>query len=156
MLPNIHKSYFYRGVIICIDAVERFANRYALLAEELSKEAGEQRAQELREMAEILRRVPSSPRKRCMRPSRACGLCIAYCKSRATAIRFLMAEWIEYMNPFYEKDLAAGRITRERGVELLVNLWLKTLSINKIRPWSHTRLRRQPPLPEAYRRRADG
>lgn len=143
---NIHKSYFYRGVIICIDAVERFANRYALLAEELSKEAGEQRAQELREMAEILRRVPVQPAETLHEAIQSVWLvhCVLQIESNGHSLSYGRMD--QYMNPFYEKDLAAGRITRESGVELLVNLWLKTLSINKIRPWSHTRFSAGSPL----------
>ncbi|HBC77992.1 MAG TPA: formate C-acetyltransferase/glycerol dehydratase family glycyl radical enzyme, partial [Bacteroidales bacterium] len=41
---------------------------------------------------------------------------------------------------------AAGRIGEEFAIELLENTWLKLLSINKIRSWSHTRYSAGGPL----------
>ncbi len=43
------------------------------------------------------------------------------------------------MYPFYEKDTREGRITPEEAVELIECLWIKTLEINKLRCWYHTR-----------------
>lgn len=44
----------------------------------------------------------------------------------------------QYMNPYFEADLANGRVTEAEAVELLTNLWVKTLTINKVRSQSHT------------------
>lgn len=42
------------------------------------------------------------------------------------------------MNPYYQHDLDKGRITRDAALELLTCLWIKTLSINKVRSQAHT------------------
>jgi formate C-acetyltransferase len=52
----------------------------------------------------------------------------------------------QYLNHFYEKDLAAGKTDEETAVELLTNLWLKTFTINKIRSWTHTQFSAGSPL----------
>jgi pyruvate formate-lyase/glycerol dehydratase family glycyl radical enzyme len=52
----------------------------------------------------------------------------------------------QYLYPFYKKDQIAGKITDEFVSELLENTWIKLLSINKIRPWSHTRFSAGGPL----------
>jgi formate C-acetyltransferase len=52
----------------------------------------------------------------------------------------------QYLFPFYHRDLITGRITEEFAAELLENTWIKLTSINKIRPWSHTRFSAGGPL----------
>lgn len=44
----------------------------------------------------------------------------------------------QYMDPYYEKSLQDGTITREEALELLTCLWIKTLTINKVRSQAHT------------------
>ena len=46
----------------------------------------------------------------------------------------------QYMDPYYEADLAAGRISEDEATELLANLWIKTLIQNTVcrkyrNPW---------------------
>src|SRR5699024_6251439 len=52
----------------------------------------------------------------------------------------------QYLDPFYEKDLATGQITPEKATELLTNLCMKTLTINKVRSWAHTEFSAGSPL----------
>ena len=52
----------------------------------------------------------------------------------------------QFLGPFYDRDLDAGRISREEAAELLEATWLKLLAIKKIRSWSHTRYSAGGPL----------
>jgi formate C-acetyltransferase len=52
----------------------------------------------------------------------------------------------QYLFPFYKKDIASGALTDEFASELLESTWIKLLSVNKIRPWSHTRFSAGGPL----------
>ncbi|MCK4750335.1 MAG: hypothetical protein KAT15_24935, partial [Bacteroidales bacterium] len=52
----------------------------------------------------------------------------------------------QYLFPFYDQDQFTGNISEEFASELLENTWIKLLSINKIRPWSHTRFSAGGPL----------
>ena len=52
----------------------------------------------------------------------------------------------QFLGPFYDRDLDAGRITRDEAAELLEATWLKLLAIKKIRSWSHTRYSAGGPL----------
>ena len=52
----------------------------------------------------------------------------------------------QYLYPYYRRDRLTGNITEEEALELLENTWLKLLSINKIRSWSHTRYSAGSPL----------
>ena len=44
----------------------------------------------------------------------------------------------QYMYPYYCHDIDAGIISEDQVVELLTNLWIKTLTINKVRSQAHT------------------
>lgn len=44
----------------------------------------------------------------------------------------------QYMYPYYRHDIDAGIISEDQVVELLTNLWIKTLTINKVRSQAHT------------------
>ena len=52
----------------------------------------------------------------------------------------------QYLWKFYKNDLDSGRITEDFALELLENTWIKLLSVNKIRSWSHTRFSAGGPL----------
>ena len=52
----------------------------------------------------------------------------------------------QYLYPFFRNDLIAGKLTEQFASELLENTWIKLLSINKIRPWSHTQFSAGGPL----------
>ena len=62
---NIQKSYFYRAILIVVEAMRTFASRFAVLAREQAEQtraAGNLgRANELTQMAEALDRVPYEP-----------------------------------------------------------------------------------------------
>ena len=52
----------------------------------------------------------------------------------------------QYLYRFYKNDLVSGKINEDFVLELLENTWLKLLSVNKIRSWSHTRYSAGGPL----------
>lgn len=120
------KKDFYESVIWTSKGIIRYANRYGDEAERLAaQEKDPQRAKELRVIAQNCRRVPEHPPE-----------------SFYEAIQFLWFTQIggilsenplslnpgrfdQYMDPYYEKDLAAGAITEDAALELIEALWLK-------------------------------
>ncbi len=143
---NIGKYHFYQGIAIAIDATLAFADRYAALAERMAAVEAPVRAEELHEMARILRKVPAGPAETLREAVQSVWLvhCALQIESNGHSLSYGRMD--QYLYPFYKRDLEAGRVTREQATELMVNLWLKTLSINKIRPWSHTRFSAGSPL----------
>ena len=144
---NLAKSYFYRAVIIVLDATRDFALRYAKLASEMAQtEKDGKRRAELEEMSRILNKVPFEKAEsfhEAMQSLWLVHLCLQI-ESNGHSLSYGRID--QYINPFYEKDLAAGKISKEDACELFVNLWLKTISINKIRPWVHTEFTAGSPL----------
>ncbi|GAB78437.1 formate C-acetyltransferase [Austwickia chelonae] len=143
----LRSSHFYRAVLITLDAVTAFAHRYADLAETLAAdETDPARRDELATMARNLRVVPEHPATGFHQAVQSVWLVHLALQIESNGHSLSYGRFDQYLNPFYEADLAAGRITEDRAVELLTNLWLKTLTVAKIRGWSHTRFSAGGPL----------
>ncbi len=144
---NIEKSYFYRAILIAIEAAREFAGRYAALAEETAAaEHDAARKAELREMARILRKVPYGPAETLREAVQALWITHLILQIESNGHSLSYGRLDQYLGPYYDADLAAGRITEGEACELLTNLWLKTFTINKIRSWSHTQFSAGSPL----------
>lgn len=143
---NLHKSYFLRGVLIVIDAVTAFASRYADLAERMARDADADRRLELLEMSRMLRKVPLEPAETLWEAVQSVWLVHLCLQIESNGHSLSYGRIDQYLNPFYMADLHSGNITPEQACELLTNLWLKTYTINKIRPESHTRFSAGSPL----------
>ena len=145
-VQNLKKYYFYQAILIVIEAVRTFAERYALLAEELSSTADEKRAEELKKMAGILRKVPYEPAETLQEAVQALWLTHLVLQIESNGHSLSYGRMDQYLWPYYQKDLTAGRVNEESACELMTNLWLKTFTINKIRSWSHTQFSAGSPL----------
>lgn len=144
---NLHKSYFYRAVIIVMDAVIAFAKRYADLAAKMAAaEKDEGRRQELLEMARVLAKVPANRADTFYEAVQALWLVHLVLQIESNGHSLSYGRMDQYLYPYYQKDIETARITEESACELLTNLWMKTFTINKIRSWSHTRFSAGSPL----------
>ncbi|WEV53208.1 glycyl radical protein [Bifidobacterium sp. ESL0704] len=147
---NIHKSYFYRAILIVVDAVKEFAGRYASLARqqatECSQRGDERRASELCGMAEALDHVPYEPAHTLREAVQSVWLIHLTLQLESNGHSLSYGRMDQYLWPYYENDLKTGRITADEADELMCNLWLKTFTINKVRPWSHTQFSAGSPL----------
>ena len=144
---NLARSYFYRAVIITIDATRAFAKRYAVLAAEMARNENDPaRKAELLEMSRILTKVPYEKAETFHEAVQSLWLVHLCLQIESNGHSLSYGRMDQFLNPYYEKDLAAGKITEEGAAELLVNLWLKTFTINKIRSWTHTQFSAGSPL----------
>lgn len=144
---NLNKRYFYEGILTVVEAVKAFAARYAALAFAMAQgEKDAARREELLEMSRILNKVPYEPAATFHEAVQALWLLHLILQIESNGHSLSYGRMDQYLNPYYESDLAAGRITEARATELLTNLWMKTYSINKIRSWSHTRFSAGSPL----------
>ncbi len=143
---NLKKYYFYQAILIVIQAVRDFAGRYAALAEAQAEAAAPERAAELKKMARILRKVPYEPAESFQEAVQSLWLVHLVLQIESNGHSLSYGRMDQYLDPYYEKDLASGKITRDSACELMTNLWLKTFTINKIRSWSHTQFSAGSPL----------
>ena len=144
---NLSKSYFYRSILIVLDAVVSFAKRYSDLALELAeKESNDSRKAELLEMSRILNKVPYYPAETFHEAVQSLWMIHLVLQLESNGHSLSYGRMDQYLDSFYEKDLGLGEITEDGACEILTNLWLKTFTINKIRSWSHTRFSAGSPL----------
>ena len=118
----------------------RFAARYADLAEKLAAtETNPIRQTELLTIAETCRQVPARPARSFQEALQSAWFIHLLTQIESNGHSFSLGRLDQYAFPYYQADLAADRMNKTQALELLQSLWLKLFSINKIRPWSHTR-----------------
>lgn len=144
---NLHRAHFYQAVAIAIDAVCRFAGRYADLALLMAqREQDALRREELLRMHHTLRKVPHGPADTLYEAVQSVWLVHLVLQIESNGHSLSYGRMDQYLAPYYDADLAGGRTSEAEACEIMTNLWLKTYSINKIRPWSHTRFSAGSPL----------
>ncbi len=135
---SIDKYQFYKAVLITIQAVRDFAQRYADLAREKAESAAPERRAELLEIARICEKVPYSPAESFREAVQSVWFIQLVLQIESNGHSLSYGRFDQYCGPYLDADLAAGRITEDEAVELLTNLWIKTLTINKVRSQAHT------------------
>ena len=135
---SIDKYVFYNAVLIVIQAVKNYADRFAALALEMAENAEPKRREELLEIARICRKVPYEPAETLHEAIQSVWFIQLILQIESNGHSLSYGRFDQYMNPFLEHDLAAGIITEDQAVELLDNLWIKTLTVNKVRSQAHT------------------
>jgi len=128
----VDQKEFLDSVIIALQAVIDFAKRYADLAREMAgSEEDAQRREHLEEIARNCEWVPANPPRTFLE-----------------AVQFFhfihLVRYLEYttlgigvrfdkiFGPFYERDLAQGRITRDEAIEIIQLLWAKFLELGLV------------------------
>ncbi len=126
-------------MLIVLDSVRNFANRYSKLASELAeKESNPKRKSELEEISRICEKVPYYPADSFREAVQAVWFIHVILQIESNGHSLSYGRFDQYMFPYYDKDIKSGRITKEDALELLTCLWIKTLTVQKIRSQSHT------------------
>ncbi len=135
------KRPFLQGAIITLRAVIDFAERYAAEAERQAAlpDTPPARQAELRTIAAACRQVPARPPRTFPEAVQSAFFVHLVSQIESNGHSFSLGRFDQYTYPYYQADLAAGRLTRDQALELLELLWLKLFSIIKVRPWDHTR-----------------
>lgn len=135
---NIDKYHFYRAVLIVIDAVKTYAERFSKLAAEMAEKAEGQRKEELLEISRICAKVPYEPAETFREAIQSTWFIQLILQIESNGHSLSYGRFDQYLYPYYKHDKDLGLITDDEVVELLDNLWIKTLTINKVRSQSHT------------------
>lgn len=136
---SIDKNIFYKAVLIVIDAVHQFAQRYSKLAQELAdKEKNSKRKTELLEISRICARVPYEPATSFYEAVQSVWFIQLILQIESNGHSLSYGRFDQYMYPYYIKDIQEKVITKDDALELLTCLWIKTLTINKVRSQAHT------------------
>ncbi|MDO5135376.1 MAG: glycyl radical protein [Eubacteriales bacterium] len=136
---SIDKNVFYKAVLIVIDAVHTFALRYSRLASEMAeKETDQKRKEELMEISRICAKVPYEPAGSFKEAIQSVWFIQLILQIESNGHSLSYGRFDQYMYPYYKSDLEKGMIGKEGALELLTCLWIKTLTVNKVRSQAHT------------------
>ena len=136
---NIDKYCFYNAVLIVLEAVRNFANRYSVLAKDLAeKELNQERKVELLEISRICSKVPYEPAETFQEAVQSVWFIQLILQIESNGHSLSYGRFDQYMYPYYDRDIKNGTIKESEALELLTCLWIKTLTINKVRSQAHT------------------
>ena len=136
---SIDKNVFYKAVLIVIDAVHTFANRYRKLAQDMAlTETDAKRKEELLEISRICAKVPYEPASSFREAVQAVWFIQLILQIESNGHSLSYGRFDQYMYPYYKKDMENGSLSEESALELLTCLWIKTLTVNKVRSQAHT------------------
>ncbi len=135
---NIDKYQFYKAVLIVIEAVKTFANRFSELAKTKAENETGLRKEELLEISRICAKVPYEPAQTFHEAIQSVWFIQLILQIESNGHSLSYGRFDQYMYPYLQHDLDQNLITEDAAVELLTNLWIKTLTINKVRSQAHT------------------
>lgn len=127
---ELRKVPFLTGVLMAMEAAAEIGMRFAARARQLAAEAedaGKKAA--LLKLAEVCDRVPANPARTFHEALQS--VWFAYILQNWEAITnqaYAVARSDQYLYPYYEKDIAEGRITRAEAQEL-IDCWLLRFNI---------------------------
>jgi pyruvate formate-lyase/glycerol dehydratase family glycyl radical enzyme len=130
----VYKKPFLDAVILTCDAMVLWARRYAQLASEMAqKETRPDRKKELEQIAAVCNWVPENPASTFHEALQAQWWAQAFNRVEQTSSAMGQGRWDQYLLPYYQKDLAEGRITKESATELLHCVWLNMFQCVEIK-----------------------
>ncbi|MDC7234388.1 MAG: glycyl radical protein [Spirochaetales bacterium] len=135
---ELKKSYFYRAILVTIEAVEIYARRYADLAADLAEKADGTRAQELLMIADNCRKVPMEPAETFHEALQSVWFIQLILQIESNGHSLSYGRFDQYLLPAYKYSKSKGMSDAEAG-ELLDNLWIKSLTVNKVRSARHSK-----------------
>ena len=123
---DLEKKEFYQSILWTSRGIIRYANRYADEAERLAgQESDPVRAAELRTIAQNCRRVPEHPPESFYEAIQFLWFVQVGGILSENPLSLNPGRFDQYMDPYYEADLAKGAVTEDFAQELIEALWLK-------------------------------
>ncbi|MEI6050704.1 MAG: glycyl radical protein [Bacteroidota bacterium] len=141
------KLNYYKATEIAIKAFQSFIRRFELLSVELSeKEIDPKRKEELLTISKNCSNISENPPNGFHQALQLTWFVQLILQIESNGHSVSLGRMDQYLYSFYKNDLLLSKIDEELALELLENTWIKLLSVNKIRSWSHTRFSAGGPL----------
>ncbi len=130
---------FYEAAVISLGAVLKYIKRYSVLAAEMAQvETDEKRKSELLEISEMCKNLMEGGARSFYEAVETIYLTHLLMMIESNGHSFSFGRFDQYIYPYYEKDMKAGVINKDRALEIITHFFIQTNSINKVRPWDHT------------------
>ena len=134
------KRVFYQAALIALQAASELMHRFACLADELRRaEPAHARQQELAQISSACAWLAENPARDFREALQAVWFLFVLLQIESNASSFSPGRFDQYMLPYLERDLEAGRLTLAEAQELLEHLWLKFNEIVLLRSSSSAR-----------------
>ena len=138
---------FYQAVSISLDAALRFIKRYAVLARQQAEaEPDPVRRRQLLDMAVMASSLMEHPARTFYEGVETAYLIHLLQMIESNGHSFCYGRFDQYLIDLYRQDLADQKITPEAALELITDLFLMNSTLNKVRPYAHTRFSQGYPL----------
>jgi len=130
---------FYNAAIIAMEAALGYIRRLATAcADQAEATADARRRAELTRMAATLSDMMTGGARSFYEAVESVYLTHLLMMIESNGHSFSFGRFDQYIYPYYKADLDAGRITREKALEIITHFFIMTNSLNKVRPWDHT------------------
>lgn len=130
---------FYNAVIIAMDASLNYCKRFSKLAKQLAdKENNEKRKNELLEISKMMSTLLEGRVNTFYEAVETVYLLHLFMMIESNGHSVNHGRFDQYMYPYYETEIKAGTLTKEKALEIITHFFIMTNSLNKIRPWDHT------------------
>ena len=144
---DLLKEQFYKAIKIGLQGIKTFITRFENLTFALSEtEKNPERKKELQRVSKICKRIKQDPPGDFYEALQLVYFIQLILQIESNGHSLSLGRMDQYLYTFYKNDLEKNDITSDFAIELLENMWVKLYSINKIRPWSHTRYSAGSPL----------
>jgi len=120
------KRHFYEALLIVIDAIKGFAEKYSKKALQLAdQESDSKRKEELSKIAEITSHVPYYGARSFREAIQVVCFMMALIHIEGTGPVYTVGRIDQYLYPYYKADVEKGILTREQTQELIELLFIK-------------------------------
>ena len=130
---------FYSAAIISMNAALKFIKRFSRLCKEKAAEETEaKRKTELETIGAIFEDYMEGGARSFYEAVEAVYMTHLLMMIESNGHSFSFGRFDQYIYPYYKADLDAGKITKEKALEIITDFFIMANSLNKIRPWDHT------------------
>jgi formate C-acetyltransferase len=144
---DVNRIAFLNAVTVSCGAVISFAERFAVLAEEMAERAVDDlKKTELLNVAAHCRRVPAHAARTFHEALQSVWFIHLAMQIESNGHGMSLGRFDQYLYPFLGKDRENGTIDEGKAIELLECFWLKCCEINKVRKWTSTEFKSGYPM----------
>ena len=130
---------FYHAAIISMNAALAYIRRFSRLAkEEAAREEDPKRSAELEAIGTAMEDFMVGGARDFWEAVECVYITHLLMMIESNGHSFSFGRFDQYVRPYYEADIATGKITREKALEIVSHFFVMCNSLNKIRPWDHT------------------
>ena len=133
------KINFLEAVVISLEGLINFAQRYSHLAETMAEsEKDIKRKLELLSIARICRKVPENPPETFYEVLQSLWFLHLAIQIESNGQSISFGRFDQLLNSYYLNDRSKSILDKEKTVELLECFFLKAMELNKVRDWGST------------------